>query len=207
MKSSTRTSLGKNSVGPRARNIVLGTVAPRKPRNIERRPREYLTAKEVALLERQARRRGRYGHRDATMIVVAYRHGLRVSELCALRWDQIEFDRGLLHVRRMKHGMAAVHPIGGSESRALRRLRREQPDSRYVFLTERRSPMTPAGFRKMLARTGAISDFPFPIHPHMLRHACGWFSRPVSGTEFVLPGCDIPTVLETGSNDRRRGSK
>jgi type 1 fimbriae regulatory protein FimE len=67
-----------------------------------------------------------------------------------------------------------VHPLGGIELRSLRRLLREQPASRHVFLTERRSPMSAAGFRKMFARTGEESKFPFPVHPHMLRHACGY---------------------------------
>ncbi|MCB1767837.1 MAG: tyrosine-type recombinase/integrase, partial [Candidatus Competibacteraceae bacterium] len=72
-----------------------------------------------------AQRRGRHGHRDATLILLAYRHGLRVGELCALRWDQIELDQGFLHVRRLKHGIPSVHPLRGPEIRALRQLRRE----------------------------------------------------------------------------------
>ena len=105
---------------------------------------------------------------------VAYRHGLRASELCALRWDQVDLERGLVHVRRLKNGTPSVHPIGGAEIRALRRLKREQIESRYVFVAERRAPMTAAGFRKMVARTGETGMFPFPVHPHMLRHACGY---------------------------------
>jgi site-specific recombinase XerD len=155
-----------------APNTVIGTVPPRRIENAKRRPREYLTVKEVAKLIEGARVSRRYGHRDATMILIAYRHGLRVSELCALRCDQIDFDRGLLHVRRVKNGTPSVHPLGGIELRSLRRLLREQPESRYVFLTERRSPMSAAGFRKMLARTAQGIEFPFPVHPHMLRHAC-----------------------------------
>ena len=108
------------------------------------------------------------------MIRVAYRHGLRVSELCALRWDQVDFEHGLLHVRRIKNGRPSVHPLGGGELRALRKLQREAMPSRYVFTTERQAPMSPAGFRKMLARTGETAAFPFPVHPHMLRHACGY---------------------------------
>jgi site-specific recombinase XerD len=151
-----------------------GTVPPRRIDNARRRPREYLTVKEVTKLIDAARARGRYRHRDATMILVTYRHGLRVSELCTLRWDQIDFSRGLLHVRRLKNGTPSVQPLGGQELRSLRRLRREWPESRYVFVTERLAPMSPAGFRKMLARIGEESKFPFPIHPHMLRHACGY---------------------------------
>lgn len=121
-----------------------------------------------------ARQRGRYGQRDATMILMAYRHGLRVSELCALRWDQIDFAQGLLHVNRLKHGTPSVHPLRGPELRALRRLKRESVESPYVFMTERQSPMTAAGFRRMLSRVGAMCTLDFPIHPHMLRHACGY---------------------------------
>ena len=151
-----------------------GTVPPRLVPYAKRRPREYLTVKEVGLLTDAARGRGRYGHRDATMILIAYRHGLRAGELCTLRWDQVDLGRGLLHVRRVKNGTPSVHPMGGSELRALRRLKREQPESRYMFLTERLAPMTTAGFRKTIARIGESAEFPFPVHPHMLRHACGY---------------------------------
>ncbi|MGO8866396.1 MAG: tyrosine-type recombinase/integrase [Alphaproteobacteria bacterium] len=155
-------------------STVNGTVPRRRVGNVTRRPREYLTLKEVGLLMGTARERGRYGHRDATMILTAYRHGLRPGELCALRWDQVDFGNDLLHVRRLKNGTPSVHPMSGNELRALRKLKREEPQSRYVFNTERLAPMTPAGFRKMLARIGEAATFPFPIHPHMLRHACGY---------------------------------
>jgi integrase len=153
---------------------VNGTVPPRLVPYSKRRQREYLTVKEVDRLIDAARERGRYGHRDATMILVAYRHGLRAAELCALRWEQIDLGKGLLHVRRIKNGTPSVHPIGGPEIRALRRLKREQPESRYVFLTERLGPMTTAGFRKLIVRVSGEAKFPFPVHPHMLRHACGF---------------------------------
>ena len=89
-----------------APTAVNGTVPPRRVENAKRRPREYLTVKEVERAIAGARERSRYGHRDATMIFVAYRHGLRVSELSTLRWDQVDFERGLLHVRRVKNGTA-----------------------------------------------------------------------------------------------------
>jgi type 1 fimbriae regulatory protein FimE len=108
------------------------------------------------------------------MILIAYRHGLRVGEPCALSWDQVDFGQGLLHVTRLKQGVPSVHPIGGEELRALRRLRREQAAGRHVFQSERDAPMTPAGFRKTLARIGEASELPFPVHPHMLRHAAGY---------------------------------
>ena len=151
-----------------------GTVPPRRRRYNERRPREYLTEKEVEHLMNVAKKRGRHGHRDATMVLLAYRHGLRAAEVSALRWDQIDLEQGFLHVRRLKNGMPSVHPLRGPEIRALRQLMREMGPSAYVFTTERGGPMTTAGFRKMLSRCSEMSDLAFPIHPHMLRHACGY---------------------------------
>jgi type 1 fimbriae regulatory protein FimB/type 1 fimbriae regulatory protein FimE len=100
---------------------VNGTVPPRLTLNRDRRPREHLTPKEVERLMVHARKRGRYGVRNATMILIAYRHGLRPGELCTLRWDQIDFARGLLHVLRLKNGIDSVHPLGGTEVRGGRR--------------------------------------------------------------------------------------
>jgi type 1 fimbriae regulatory protein FimB/type 1 fimbriae regulatory protein FimE len=121
-----------------------------------------------------AKKRGRYGQRDATAILIAYRHGLRVSELCGLTWDRIDFDAADIHVRRAKGGKKGTHPLTGSELRALRQLRRDWPDGRHVFVNERGSPMTPAGFARMLERAGAAGGFGWKVHPHMLRHACGF---------------------------------
>jgi integrase len=106
----------------------------------------------------------RYGHRDATAILVAYRHGLRASELVALRWDDIELQTGRMHVRRAKGGAQAVHPISARESRALRRLQREAPASPYVFVSERGTPLSVAGYQRMIARTGEAARFTFLIH-------------------------------------------
>ena len=118
--------------------------------------------------------RRRYGLRDATMILVAFRHGLRVSELCTLTWDQIDFSHGFIHVRRLKNGIPSVHQLGGEEMRSLRALKREDGAGRYIFMTERGAPMTPAGFRKLLSRLAIAAKFQFSVHPHMLRHACGF---------------------------------
>jgi site-specific recombinase XerD len=155
-------------------DIQSGTVPPTFVSYKEKRPREYLVPHEVEELIAVAKKRGRYGHRNATMILLTYRHGLRVSELCALRWEQIDFDTGLFHVRRLKRGIESVHPLRGPELRALRKLKRESPPSSYLFVTERGSPMTAAGFRKLLTRIAECSSISFSVHPHMLRHACGY---------------------------------
>ena len=105
---------------------------------------------------------------------MAYRHGLRVSELVSLRWDQVDLKQGLLHVSRRKNGTPSTHPLRGPEIRALRRLQRDYPETQYVFVSERKGPMTASNVRKMLARAGQEGKLPFPVHPHMLRHACGF---------------------------------
>ena len=153
--------------------IVKRTVSPKRPPNVDLRTREYLTEAEVERLMTAARK-NRWGHRDATMILVAYRHGFRPAELVDLRWDQIEFASGALHVRRVKQGTPSTHPILGDELRALRRLQREQPRSSFVFTSERGSPFTTAGFARMVERAGAEAKLGLKVHPHMLRHACGY---------------------------------
>ena len=107
------------------------------------------------------------------MILVTYRHGLRASEVCDLQWHQVELDHGRMHVRRAKNGTPSVHPIRGDEIRALRKLRRESPNEAYVFVTERGGPMSTIGFHHLIQRLGKAAKMPFPLHPHMLRHACG----------------------------------
>lgn len=136
---------GSRDTQTMASNIENGTVS-RKP-YADCRPREYLTGKEITELMNVARKRGRYGQRDPTMILLAYRHGFRSSELCALRWDQVGLDQGLVHIHRVKQGVPSVHPLRGPELRAL---------------------------RKLISRIGELSRIEFSVHPHMLRHACGY---------------------------------
>jgi type 1 fimbriae regulatory protein FimB/type 1 fimbriae regulatory protein FimE len=157
----------------RASTIVKGTVVRRRRPNAHYRTREYLTEPEVERLMKVAGG-NRHGHRDATMILLAFRHGLRASELCALRWEQVDLAHGRLHVSRVKNGLPSVHPLTGIELRALRRLQREQAPGRYVSISERGAPMSAVGFRRMMNRLGKAAKMPFSVHPHMLRHACGF---------------------------------
>ena len=156
-----------------APTTVNRTVGPKRRPNAELRTREYLTETEIGKLIKAAGK-NRWGHRDATMILVAYRHGLRASETVDLRWDQIDFPGAVMHVRRVKQGTPATHPIRGDELRALRRLQREQERSPFVFTSERGSPFSTAGFAKLVSRAGEGARLGFPAHPHMLRHACGF---------------------------------
>jgi integrase len=132
--------------------------------------RRYLTQREIERLMDCARKHGRYGHRDAAMILVAYRHGLRASEVCDLQWQQIELSEGRLHVHRVKNGISSVHPIRGDEMRALRKLRREYPKEAYVFVSERGGPISPPPHPAR--RRGCQDAFPDPA-----THAapCLWF--------------------------------
>ncbi len=158
---------------PAAPSIVNRKV-PQRRSNADYRSREYLTEKEVGKVIAAAATLGRHGSRDSTLILIAYRHGLRVSELVTLRWDQIDLAQGLVHVARLKNGIASVHPLRGPELRALRRLQREKASASYVFVSERKAPLTPDAVRKIVARAGRHTDIEFSIHPHMLRHATGY---------------------------------
>jgi type 1 fimbriae regulatory protein FimB/type 1 fimbriae regulatory protein FimE len=134
--------------------------------------KRYLTEAELTTLIKAAKA-GRHGQRDATLILIMARHGLRVTEAIDLQWDQIDFTKGHLHVQRLKGGIDSVHPIQGDELRTLRELQRDQqPRSAFVFVTERGGPMTRSNVSKMIESAGDRAELP-PCHPHMLRHTCG----------------------------------
>jgi type 1 fimbriae regulatory protein FimE len=147
---------------------------PIRQTNAAYRSRDDLADKEVETLMESAASVGRHGTPDAALILVAYRHALRVSELVSLRWDQVDLRQGLLHVTRRKHGIASVHPLRGPELRALRRLLRDYPETAYVFVSERKAPLTADAVRKIVGRAGREAGIEFPVHPHMLRHATGY---------------------------------
>lgn len=149
-------------------------VPPVRIHNKILRDREHLTPQEVELVIEVSRKQGRYGYRDATMILLAYRHGLRISELLALQWSQIDLRQGHVHVKRRKNGISTTHPLFGPEIRALRKIKRDYPETQYVFVTERKGPMTDSTFRKILSRAGKEAGLQFSIHPHMLRHSTGF---------------------------------
>jgi type 1 fimbriae regulatory protein FimE len=154
---------------------VNGKVRPpiRKP-NRATRTREFLSQDEVDRLLEAVGAGTRYGARDRTLLLLMYRHGLRVSEATALRWEQVDLRAGLLYVHRLKNGVPSTHPLRGPELRALKQLRRDWPGSPYLFISERGGPMTASNVRKLVARAGVHAKFDFPVHPHMLRHACGF---------------------------------
>ena len=150
---------------------------PTRQRNDAVRSREYLTPDEVERMITAARRTdGRLAERDALLIMMAYRHGFRASELIALRWEQIDLKAGMLHVARLKHGSSSIHPLRGPELRALRAWHHEQGDTTpYVFTSLRGGPMTRRTVHHVVAEADKAAGIEFPVHPHMLRHATGFY--------------------------------
>ena len=144
---------------PDNEKFTVRSAPPRLPRrkpNAEYRSREHLTEREVERLS-EAMKGNRWGHRDATMVLIAFRHGLRAWELVDLRWEQIDLEHALLQVRKLKNGSPATHPLTGKELRALRRLEREQElNSPFVFRSERGTPFIKRGFEAMVERVGKL---------------------------------------------------
>jgi type 1 fimbriae regulatory protein FimB/type 1 fimbriae regulatory protein FimE len=163
----------ENSPDTRAASHENRTVMPVRRPNADIRPREHLTEREVNKLITAAKS-NRWCQRDATMILIAFRHGLRASELCGLQWSDVEFETGTLHLRRAKGGVTSTHPLLGDELRALRTLKKNSGQSPFIFTSERGAPFTVSGLAKLIERAGFETKLPFKVHPHMLRHACGY---------------------------------
>lgn len=147
----------------------------KRKRNCELRTREYLSTTEVEQLRKAARSNGRYGHRNDALILLMFRHALRVSEAINLRWEQVDFKHCLLHVRRIKNGVPSTQPLRNVELRALRKLRRDCLDTPYMFVSERKAPLTARAVQYIIASAGKAAALPFPVHPHMLRHSTGFY--------------------------------
>jgi integrase len=153
-------------------NTVNGKVPP--PRQKDTRPRKHLVPSEVAALLTAARKSGRYHLRDEAAVLLAYRHGLRASELVSLQWTQLDLKGATITIPRLKGGVSTQHPLRAVELRLLGKLRRQYPESRYVLMTERGTPWSTANFRKILQRLATVAKTPITVNPHALRHACGF---------------------------------
>lgn len=142
----------------------------------ELRSREHLLPDEIDAMRRAIKQaEGYHAHRDTTLLLLIYRHGLRVSEVAALRWEQIDFSQGTIYVKRVKHGTPSTQPIYGDEMRALRKLQRDYPLSPYVFQSSRRGPLAKDTVGGIVERAGELAGLPFPVHAHMLRHSTGYY--------------------------------
>lgn len=148
---------------------------PTKLKNQDVRAREYLRPDEVELLVKAAAKTGRHSQRDRALILLMYRHGLRVSEAAGLRWHQIDWKFCQLHVNRRKNGKSSVQPLLGDETPLLRALRRLKPDHPFVFVSELGAPLSERSIHRIVARAGQLAKLSFPVHPHMLRHGCGYY--------------------------------
>jgi type 1 fimbriae regulatory protein FimB/type 1 fimbriae regulatory protein FimE len=141
----------------------------RKP-NTTYRVREHLTETEVSKLL-DALKRNRHGHRDWLIGLMIYRHGLRVSEACDLRWDDLDLAARTIVIRRLKGSRDSTHYLERDELAGLRRLPRS---GAYVFVNERGDEFKREGIARLIQRAGTGAGIPFPVHVHMLRHACGY---------------------------------
>ncbi|MEN9519800.1 MAG: hypothetical protein RLZZ381_2388 [Cyanobacteriota bacterium] len=145
---------------------------PKKPST---REREYLRSPEVKAMIRAAKKVGRHGIRDGGIILLMFRHGLRTAELVALKWTQIDLAGGYIEVHRVKNGRDSIHPLRSPELRALRQIQRDYADTSYVFVSERKAPLSTRSIRHIIARAGELAGLTFQVHPHQLRHACGYY--------------------------------
>jgi integrase len=158
-------------------NTVNGKVRKPTPprRHKDTRARKHVTPTEVAALLKAARHSGRYRLRDELAVLLAYRHGLRATELVSLKWSQLDLRGATIIVQRAKGGMATEHPLRSIELRLLGKLRREAPEAAYVLMSERGTPWTTSNFRKVLQRLATVAKLPISVNPHALRHACGFY--------------------------------
>jgi type 1 fimbriae regulatory protein FimB/type 1 fimbriae regulatory protein FimE len=135
---------------------------------------ECLTASEVERLIKAAQYCGRYGLRDATLILLAYRHGFRVSELINLKWSHIDFETGTVLVSRFKNGRETVHPLTAREISNLRELERYSADSELVFISNHKGPLSTSTVQRMVRRAGEEAGLRNPVQPYMLHQARGF---------------------------------
>jgi type 1 fimbriae regulatory protein FimB/type 1 fimbriae regulatory protein FimE len=148
-------------------------VAEGRKANSAYRVREHLTASEIDKLFK-ALKANRHGERDWLIGLLIYRHGLRVSECCDLRWDDLDLAKRTIIVRRLKGSTDSSHYLERDEVAGLKRLQREGAKSAYVFVNERGQPFGRMGIARMIERAGEAAKLPFPVHVHMLRHSTGY---------------------------------
>jgi integrase len=151
---------------------VNGKVPPKRRKDA--RPRKHLEPAEVAALMRAARNSGRHHLRDEVAVLLAYRHGLRATELVSLQWAALDLKGATISINRAKGGFATQHPLRAVELRLLGRLRRENPEAPYVLMSERGAPWSTSNWRKVLQRLATVARISISVNPHALRHACGF---------------------------------
>ncbi|MEA5516762.1 tyrosine-type recombinase/integrase [Nodularia sp. UHCC 0506] len=179
-------------------------------KNEEYRSREYLTIEEVKVLIEAAGNRGRHKQRDYCLLLLMFRHGLRAGEACRLKWDAIMFERRIIYINRLKGSLSGNHPLQSDEIEGLKILRERYKDQGgyYVFVNERGKSLTVAAIQKIVSRAADAAELPIKVHPHMMRHSCGYFladqGRPTRDIQAYLGHTNIQhTVRYTAQNPKR----
>ena len=172
----------------------MSAALPVRLSNAAYRSREHLTPDEVNRLIACAGSVGRHPERDRALVLLLFRHGLRVGEAIALRWDAIVLENGTITIQRLKQRAKtpklSTHRLQPDEVEALKVLQERYPESRYVFPNERGGQLSHDAISRFVRRAGELADIPLPVHPHMLRHSCGYFLA-----EQGLPTRDIQEYL------------
>lgn len=151
------------------------------------REKNFLTETEIMVLL-EALKAGRHGVRNHLLVLMMYRHGMRVSETVDLRRDEVDLDRSRLWVRRLKNGLSVEQPISGDELRAIRRYLATRTDALpWLFISEREQPLTRQSVNHFVA-TAALRAGLSPVNPHMLRHSCGFY--------LANPGYDLRLIQD-----------
>ncbi len=148
---------------------------PSKPKNLDVRAREYLRPDEVDRLIKAAGKDRRHRLRDQTLILLMYRHGLRVSEAAGLRWQQIDWRCSQIHINRCKGGNASTQPLLHDELMKLRALQRKNPEHPYIFVSQLGAVLSNRSIHQIIQQAGRTAQLELPVHPHMLRHGCGYY--------------------------------
>lgn len=181
--------MGSSPVQPVPTSDTKVRKSPNSRKYSETRSREHLFRSEVeAMISAAGKVGGDNGLRDSLMVLLAFRHGLRISELVALRWEQVNLQTGHIYIRRLKGSRDGTHPLQDDELKALRKLKRRSPQSPHIFVSSAGNQLSADAARKVIVRAGKESGLTFPVHPHMLRHSCGY--------DLAARGIDTRTIQE-----------
>jgi type 1 fimbriae regulatory protein FimB/type 1 fimbriae regulatory protein FimE len=181
---------------------------PTRQKNTQYRSREYLTLAEVNKIIKAAGTRGRHKERDHTLLLVMFRHGLRASEACNLKWDAVMLEENTIWINRLKGSESGSHPLPPDEKSALLELQKLYPGCIYVFASERGASLSVDAIAKIVERATKAAGIPIKVHPHQFRHACGYhlasFGATTRDIQAYLGHKNIQhTVRYTAQNPKR----